>query len=73
LSFLKTCSLNDSRSYNNEVRESINAMFRIAEELKKVVLVGGWSVYYWVDNVLVTMAFPQLTLTFLQELKALMK
>ena len=38
----------DLRSYNNNViRESINAMFKIADELKgKVLLVGGWSVYY---------------------------
>ena len=57
----------DSRSHNNEViRESVNAMFKIAEELKgKVVLVGGWSVYYWVDNVLGYNGVPSIDIDFL--------
>jgi len=71
----------DSRSYNNEViKESINAMFRIAEELKeKVVIVGGWSVYYWVDNVLGYNGVPSIDIDFLaraesfEEIKEVMK
>ncbi|WP_297092691.1 hypothetical protein [Thermococcus sp.] len=57
----------DLRSYNNNViRESINAMFNIAEELKgKVLLVGGWSVYYWVDNVLGYNGVPSIDIDFL--------
>lgn len=57
----------DSRSYNNKViGESINAMFRIVEELKgKVLLVGGWSVYYWLDNVLGYRGVPSIDIDFL--------
>ncbi|SEW04071.1 hypothetical protein [Thermococcus thioreducens] len=57
----------DSRSHNNEViRESINAMFKIAEELKgKVILIGGWSVYYWADNVLAYNGVPSIDIDFL--------
>ncbi|WP_054840613.1 hypothetical protein [Thermococcus peptonophilus] len=71
----------DSRSYNNNViRESINAMFKIAGELKgKVILVGGWSVYYWVDNVLGYNGIPSIDIDFLakaesfEEIKEVMK
>lgn len=71
----------DSRSYNTKViRESINTMFRIAEELKgKVLLVGGWSVYYWVDNVLGYKGVPSIDIDFLakaetfEEIKEVMK
>ncbi|ASJ17107.1 hypothetical protein A3L04_08510 [Thermococcus chitonophagus] len=71
----------DLRSYNNDViRESINAMFKIAEELRgKVVLVGGWSVYYWVDNVLGYSGVPSIDIDFLakaesfEEIREVMK
>jgi len=71
----------DSRSHNNEViRESIDAMFKIAEELKgRVVLIGGWSVYYWVDNVLGYNGVPSIDIDFLtkaesfDEIKEIMK
>ena len=71
----------DSRSHNNEViRESIDAMFKIAGELRgKVVLIGGWSGYYWVDNVLGYNGVPSIDIDFLtkaesfEEIKEVMK
>ncbi|ADT84827.1 hypothetical protein [Thermococcus barophilus] len=71
----------DLRSYNNDaIRESISAMFKIADELRgKVVLVGGWSVYYWVDNVLDYNGVPSIDIDFLakaesfEEIREVMK
>ena len=59
--------IHDSRSYRNRViRESIEAMFDIARELKgRVVLVGGWGVYYWVSNVLGYNGVPSIDIDFL--------
>jgi len=57
----------DSRSYGNRViRESIGAMFEVARELNgKVVLVGGWGVYYWVGNFLGYRGVPSIDIDFL--------
>lgn len=65
----------DLRSHNNEViRESIDAMFKITEELKgKVILIGGWSVYYWVDNVLGYNGVPSIDIDFLSRAESFEK